>query len=411
MQWFTSSWGSGLTIDTLRRKSNQLLKPLDWINTLPVDAYPLLDSPGATRLAPYFEDWINHEREDDYWKRWKVSDHYADITVKGLHGAGWHDIFVKGSIKNFVGLRETARSQATRDNQRLIIGPWAHAASSPEGKIGDVVFGKQAVLDMTQTAIEWFDYALKGKSNRYAAGAPVRIFVLGENTWRDEQEFPLKRAVPTRFLLGSQAGANGRQGDGKLSKESAAGRQPDVFYYDPERPVPTLGGRLCCGPGIPPGPANQSPNESRSDVLVYSTPPLTKDIEATGYINLELYASSSAEDTDFTAMLVDVDSEGYARYLADGIVRARYRNSVQKVEPIVPNQVYKYTIDLWATSNLFKAGHQIRLYVSSSNFPRFNRNLNTGEPTAGSKNIVIARQTIYHDETHPSALVLPIVPR
>ena len=176
----------------------------------------------------------------------------------------------------------------------------------------------------------------------------------------------------------------------------------------------TLGGRLCCGivqPPYRPGPYDQRPNESRPDVLVYSTGPLAKDIEVTGFITAEVWAASSAVDTDFTAMLVDVDPSGYARYLADGILRARYRASRERAEPLQPGRVEKYAIDLGATANVFKAGHQLRLYVSSSNFPRFDRNLNTGEPVATGTRMVKAQQAVYHDADHPSALVLPVIPR
>ena len=185
----------------------------------------------------------------------------------------------------------------------------------------------------------------------------------------------------------------------------------ETYDYDPEHPVPTIGGRLCCGLSLPPGPFDQSPNERRADVLVFSTAPLQKDTEVTGFITAELYAASSAKDTDFTALLVDVDRSGYARFLTDGVVRARYRNTTNQPEAIVPGKIYKYTIDLWATSNVFKAGHTIRIYLSSSNFPRFNRNLNTGEPIFGSTKMVQAKQTIYHDAQHPSAIMLPIIPR
>jgi len=174
--------------------------------------------------------------------------------------------------------------------------------------------------------------------------------------------------------------------------------------------VPTIGGRLCCGQPIPPGPADQRPNESRSDVLVFSTPPLAEDTEVTGFITLELYAATSAVDTDFTALLVDVDQSGYARFLTDGIVRARYRESTKEAAAVTPGKIYKYTIDLWATANVFKTGHRIRLYISSSNFPRFNRNLNTGEDIVSASRSVRAHQTIYHGRDRSSALVLPIIP-
>ena len=411
MQWFSSSWTSGLAIDTLRRQTESAQKPKEWVKNLPLQDYALVKTPPSSALAPYFRDWLAHERDDAYWQQWRVSDHYPQMTVMGLHGGGWHDLFLKGSIKNFTGLQQQAATAEARAGQRLIVGPWAHAGTSREGKIGDVVFGSAAVLDHTATALKWFDYSLKGMKNEYSSGAPVRLFIMGDNVWRDEQEFPLARTRYTKYYLHSTKGANSVNGDGVLTVAAPATEKADEFDYDPQNPVPTIGGRLCCGTAIPPGPADQRPNESRSDVLVFSTPPLTEDTEVTGYISLELYASTSAVDTDFTALLVDVDESGYARFLTDGIVRARYRESTKSATEVVPGKVYKYTIDLWATANVFKAKHRIRLYVSSSNFPRFNRNLNTGEDIMTSTRIVRAHQTIYHDREHSSALILPLIPR
>ncbi len=412
MQWFADSWTTGLAKDTLQRMVHSEARPGEWVLRLPVDGYQVLDPPPMEKVAPYLRDWVIHETDDSYWKPWKIWEHYPELTVKGLHGGGWHDIFLKGSIKNYVGLRAQAKTEEAQLAQRLLIGPWAHAATSPEGKIGDITFGKQAVLDMTETILDWSDYSLKGVSNEFADDTPVRIFIMGENVWRDEREFPLQRQQLTRYYLHSQDGANSIEGDGNLSPNPPSTEKPDVFEYDPANPVRTIGGRLCCGNDVlPPGPFDQRPNESRADILVFSTPPLTSDVEVTGFIKLELYAATSAVDTDFTAMLVDVEPSGYARFLTDGIVRARYRNSTQKADPVTPGTVYRYEVDLWATSNVFKKGHQIRLYVSSSNFPRFNRNLNTGERIAGSTGILKAVQRVYHDPEHPSALVLPIIPR
>jgi putative CocE/NonD family hydrolase len=410
MQWFTSSWTSILATETLRRQVEHTMAPKDWTRQLPLESYPILKTPELTTLGPYFKDWLAHEREDVYWRRWKVSDHYSEMSVLGLHGAGWHDLFLKGSIKNYVGLHEHAATPEARAGQRLIVGPWAHAPTSPEGKIGDVVFGKSAVLDLTAIALQWFDYSLKGIKNEYATAAPVRLFIMGDNVWRDEQEFPLKRTRYTKYYLHSEKGANSLNGDGALSLAPPAVEKKDEFEYDPKNPVPTIGGRLCCGQMLPPGPADQRPNESRRDVLVFSTPPLTADIEVTGFISLELYASTTAVTTDFTALLVDVDPNGYARFLTDGIVRAGYGEDAANGSKVTPNEVRKYTIDLWATANVFKAGHRVRLYVSSSNFPRFNLNLNTGEPIVGAARSVAAHQTIYHDRQYSSALILPVIP-
>ncbi len=410
-QWFTESWTSGLAQDTLSHKVAALANPREWSYGLPVDQFPILELPKMDDVAPYFDDWVRHETDDAYWKPWKISDHYSELTVKGLHGGGWHDIFLKGTIKNYMGLRDHAATPQARASQRLLIGPWAHAATSPAGKIGDVVFGKQAVLDMPATIAAWSDWALKGVQNEFADDTPVRIFVMGANVWRDEKEFPLERQQLTRYFLHSEEGANGLAGDGALATSAPVSEDPDVFQYDPTNPVPTIGGRLCCGNNqLPPGPFDQSPNETRQDVLVFSTPPLERDLEVTGLIQLDLYASTTAADTDFTALLVDVDPSGYARFLTDGIIRARYRNSTASADPITPGEIVRYEIDLWATSNVFLKGHRVRLYVSSSNFPRFNRNLNTGQPILGSTGWVTAQQTIYHDADHPSALVLPVIP-
>ena len=410
MQWFAESWTTGLAVDTVTRKTASLGRPRPWAEQLPVDEYRVAALPTADEAAPYFRDWVRHESDDDYWAAIRVSDRYARMNVKALHAGGWHDIFSGGSIKNFVEMRKQAPTEDARKGQRLLMGPWAHAATSPEGTIGGVTFGRQAVLDMNATILQWYDYVMKGRQNEFASDAPVKIFVMGDNAWRSEREFPLARTNYTRYYLHSSRGAASAAGDGALTTQPPKAERPDVFEYDPASPVRTIGGRLCCG-GLPPGPFDQSPNESRSDVLVFSTPPLPADTEVTGPIVLELYASSSAADTDFSGMLVDVDEAGFARYLADGIVRARYRDSRSAPTPIEPGKTYKFTVDLWATSNVFRAGHRIRIYVSSSNFPRFNRNLNTGEKTFGGSTLVRAKQTIYHDADHPSAIVLPIIPR
>ncbi len=410
MQWFAESWTSGLVLDTLMRKAGALNRPVQWAEQLPVEDYRLMNAPTANDVAPYFREWVEHETDDEFWRAVKVKEHYGKMKVKALHAGGWHDIFSGGSIRNFMDMQKQAATPEARSGQRLLMGAWAHAATSNEGKIGDVTFGKQAVLDMNATVAAWYDYVMKGKQNEFASDAPVKIFVMGDNVWRSEKEFPLARTQYTKYFLHSGQGANSVKGDGTLSVTMPKAEKADTFEYDPMSPVRTIGGRLCCG-GLPPGPTDQRPNEARDDVLVYSTPPMAQDTEVTGFITMELYAATSAADTDFTAMIVDVDPSGYARYLGDGIIRARYRNGTQKAEPITPNQVTKYMIDLWATSNVFKAGHKLRVYVSSSNFPRFNRNLNTGEKTFGGVRMVKANQTIYHDAEHPSALVLPIIPR
>src|SRR5256714_1550588 len=254
MQWFTSSWTSILAVDTLRRWAAGNSKPQEWVATLPVENYPVLTLPDIGSLAPYFRDWMEHERSDAYWRRWRISDHYREMNVKGLHAAGWHDLFLKGSIKNYAGLHTEATDPDVRAGQRLLIGPWAHTPTSAAGQVGDVVFGKSAVLDMPGTALQWLDYTLKGLQNDYAGAAPVRIFIMGENVWRDEHEFPLARTRYTKYYLHSSRGANGSTSDGELSITAPDEERPDQFEYDPKNPVPTIGGRLCCGAAVPPGP-------------------------------------------------------------------------------------------------------------------------------------------------------------
>jgi uncharacterized protein len=411
MQWFATSWSSGLAIDTVRRQAQQRmqqrLRGWEREGTSPLSSYPLVDLPAPADVAPYFRDWVAHETNDDYWRKVKVSDHYGEMTVKALHAGGWHDLFLRGSIENYLGMKAKAATPAAREGQRLLLGPWAHANTSPEGKIGDVTFGRDAVLDMTATIRAWMDYALKGTPNEFAQRPPVRLFVMGDNRWREEADFPPARAKTTRYYL--QPGS--ARADGLLS-EKLPGRVPAQSYdYDPDNPAPTLGGRLCCGDLLPPGPADQQSLGSRPDVLVFSTAPLASDLEVTGWLTLDLFASTSATDTDFTAVLVDVDPGGYARFLTDGVVRGRYRESTATATPLEPGKIYKFSIDLWATSNAFKAGHRLRVYVSSSNFPRFDRNRNTGERILDATRSMKAHQTVYHDSEHPSALVLPVVPR
>jgi putative CocE/NonD family hydrolase len=258
--------------------------------------------------------------------------------------------------------------------------------------------------------LRWYDYLMKGVDNGVGREKPVKIFVMGKNVWREEDDWPLARAKSTRYYLRSGGRANTLSGDGTLTTVAAQSEPTDRFVYDPADPAPTLGGQLCCDAvHLPPGPRDQRPVEARTDVLVYTTPPFKQDFEVTGPVTLELYAGSSAVDTDFTGKLVDVWPDGFAQNLTEGILRARYRNSQEKPEFLNPGEVYKITIDLWATSNVFLAGHRLRLEVSSSNFPRFDRNLNTGEEQSSTVRIAKAENTIYHDRERASALIVPVV--
>jgi putative CocE/NonD family hydrolase len=296
-----------------------------------------------------------------------------------------------------------------RKGQRLLVVIGGHSGGGR--KIGEVDFGPDAEqFNEGEATLEWYDFLFKGVQNRWASPKPVKIFVMGENQWRDEDDWPLARAVSTKYFLHSAGKANSLRGDGSLSTVTPAKESADQYVYDPANPAPTVGGPLCCDGGhLPPGPRDQRAVEAREDVLVYSTPVLAQDVEVTGPVSVELYAKSSAVDTDFTAKLVDVGPDGFAQNVTEGIVRARYRDSQETPSLMNPDQVYKFSIDLWATSNVFRKGHVLRLEISSSNFPRFDTNLNTGEDARLAQRSVTATNVILHDAQHPSALVLAVV--
>jgi putative CocE/NonD family hydrolase len=417
-QWFNESWTSGLAQDTAGRVIRQNTNALENRNVLPLSGYPLfnvetLANPGGltSSLAPYFLDWLDHPEYDGYWKQWAIDANYGKIQVPALTVAAWYDIFQGGSLHNYLGLRAHAGNEAARAGQRLLIVIGGHAGEGE--KIGTVDFGP-AAAEYSENAVtlDWYDFLLRGRQNQFATSKPVRIFVMGENQWRDEDAWPLARAVQTSYYLHSSGKANSSAGNGSISTERPQDEAPDSFTYDPADPVPTVGGPLCCDAvHLPPGPRDQKAVESRPDVLVYSTPPFADAMEVTGPVTLDLYAKSSAVDTDFTAKLVDVWPNGYVQNLTEGILRARYRSSTSSATPLVPGRIYEFKIDLWSTSNVFLKGHRLRVEVSSSNFPRFDRNLNTGKSAAVSSEVIKATNTIFHDKQHPSALVLPVVRR
>ena len=422
-QGFNESWTSGLAQDTLDHLMRRITNFRVGSTVLPLNNYPVFnlkapkDGTELTAvLAPYFLDWLAHPTYDDYWKQWSIEENYQNITVPALTMAAWYDIFQGGSLRNYQGLRDHAGTDEARKNQRLLIAIGGHAGGGRH--IGDVDFGPAAEqFSDENSTLDWYDYLFLGKQNEFAdATKPVRYFVMGVNEWRDSESWPPKQAKALQFFLESGGKANTSAGNGMLMSAVAGipGSQPnDTYIYDPADPVPTVGGPLCCdGEHFAGGPRDQSEIERRPDVLVYSTEPLQQDIEVTGPVTLDLFAKSSAVNTDFTAKLVDVGPDGFARNVTEGILRAKYRESTKAAPKLIaPGEVYEYKIDMWSTSNVFLKGHKIRLEVSSSNFPRFDRNLNTGKDAATSTEMVKATNTVLHDAAHPSALILPIVAR
>ncbi|MBS1851179.1 MAG: CocE/NonD family hydrolase [Acidobacteria bacterium] len=411
-QWLNESWIARVSWNTLDRRLTKDTNPFLWVEKLPLSSYPVQIPAPQENLAPYFFDWLAHPAYDEYWKAISIEEHYEQIDVPVFHFGAWYDIFLRGTLRNYAGLKARAGKESARDHQRLMIGIGGHAGGGR--KVGELDFGPQAGIEEDALMFRWYDSVLKGLPTGIEQDKPVRIFVLGKNEWRDENEWPLARAKSTRYYLQSSGNANSAHGDGSFALQAPdAPSSRDTFVYDPAKPVPTHGGPLCCDRSrfIPAGPADQRAIEDRPDVLVYTTPAFTQDFEVTGPLSLELYASSSALDTDFTAKLVDVWPNGYAQNLAEGILRMRYRNSRERAENMKPGTIYPVAIDMVATSNVFLAGHRLRLEISSSNFPRFDRNLNTGEDQAHATRTVKASNTVWHDQKHPSALVLPVVPQ
>ena len=361
--------------------------------------------------APYFAEYFDQELDGPYWSRVNLMRHADRISLPMFHVSSWYDIFLEGALNGYQSLRDRAATAEARRSQRLLVGPWAHIrpyTAPTSGDTGDIDFGPEARIELHEHLLRWFDYWLKDIETGLMDEPPVSIFVMGENRWRAEQDWPLARTHYTKWYLHSDGLANTLDGTGQLSTSPPGEEPPDVYTYDPADPVPTRGGSTLI---IPQGVADQREVEAREDVLVYTATPLERDMELTGPISVTLYAASTAVDTDFTAKLVDVRPDGYAHNLQDGIVRARFRTSVAEPSLIRPGRIYKYEIDLWSTSHVLFAGHRLRLEISSSNFPRFDRNPNTGAAIGVDARLETALQTVLHTADYPSHATLPVIPR
>jgi putative CocE/NonD family hydrolase len=349
-----------------------------------------VDNPQAQRI----KTWMQHAKYDDHWKAFSVKDKYGQIRAPAYFVTGWYDNLVHENFRNFRGFREEGGSVAAKTQTRLRVGPGAHGANP---------------LPLVEY-IRWYDFWLKDLRTGIDHEAPLRVYVTGDNRWRDEYEWPLARTRFTKYFLQSDGRANSSNGNGRLDTESTGGAGTDQYRYDPAKPVYTLGGPISTNPEVQ-GPLDRQSVQTRDDVLVYTSPPLPDDTEVTGPVDLVLYASSSAVDTDFAATLTDVDPDGRAIHICEGIRGATYRDSLENPTPIEPGKIYQYTISLWETSHVFAKGHRVRLEITSSNFPRYARNQNTGLPLGSSDAMRVADQQIFHDATHPSHLVLPVIPR
>lgn len=400
---------------------------------------PLKKGASPLRLLPSYEQWaldiLTQGEYSDYWKQrgYAISEYYREhADVPTLYLGGWYDSYARATCENYIALSKIKRSP-----QRLLMGPWTHGGW-PNSYAGEVDFGLHSMLDdYNDLRCAWFDWTLKGMETLLTHADPVRIFVMGggsgrsnyngrlehDGSWRDEKDWPLPGTQYTPYYLHS---------GGSLSPQppSHPSIEPTRYTYNPRDPVPTIGGGISAAePIMRNGAFDQRarldfygckdtlPLSARSDVLVFQTEPLAQDVEVTGHITVKLWGLSSAKDTDFTAKLIDVHPpnvdypESFAMNLTDSIIRARYRNGFDTPELLTPNEVYQFTFELYPTSNVFKAGHRIRLDVSSSNFPRFDVNPNTGGSMGNDRRIEVAHQAIYHDADHPSHVILPVIAR
>jgi putative CocE/NonD family hydrolase len=384
-----------------REEAEQLWNDRDrvkWLWFLPLSEIPDEVMPGMGKL---FRRWLKDHTTDFFGFQQK----HSQVNVSALTTTGWYDQQI-GAIKHFTGMTANGMTEQARVNQRLIVGPWTHTTSDWVSKVGDVDFGTEACRDYILTADQWFGYWLKGEKNDVEDWPPIQLFVMGANRWRAESEWPLARTVYTDYYFHSGGRANTPAGDGVLSPEPPTQEPPDQYDYDPRDPVMTL-----YTPGGQQAPLDQRALSDRRDILVYSTPPLENPIEVTGPVTVHLWAASSARDTDFVIKLMDVRPDGFVQELCHGIVRARYRNGFERPSLLTPNEACEFMITVNPTSNLFKRGHRIQVDVSSSDFPNFDRNHNTGGNDYFESTLLTARQTIFHDSTRSSRIILPVIPR
>lgn len=360
------------------------------------------DVAATGQRSEMYQAALRHPAYDSFWKRISTRAQISKIRIPVFSVGGWYDNFVESDLEAFTALQKTSGVH------RILIGPWPHDIR--QGFSG-VDYGPDSIVALRGLQLQWFDQWLKGRDTAVASRAPVRMFIMGVNRWREEREWPPARVRYTAMYLESRGLANALKGDGVLGTRPARRGAPDRYTYDPRDPVPTRGGPVCCNPKtFLWGPSDQRAVEQRPDVLVYSSKPLRRNLEVAGPVRAVLYVSTSARDTDFTVKLVDVFPDGHARNLTDGILRLRYRGGLGRAAPATPGEMYRITVNAGPTANVFLKGHRIRVEISSSNFPRFDRNPNTGGPIADETRLLKAIQTVYHDVNRPSHVLLPVVP-
>jgi len=376
------------------------------------DALPLADLPDPENLTPFVRGGFARGVDHEIWDYLNIDGKYDQVEAPTFHIGGWYDCFIGDTLRQYQAMKERAEGTGMRP-PRLLVGPWTHG--SFESTVGDLDFGigSSGMFlnyrgDLTNAQLRWFDASLKGNEETLEGTPPVQVFVMGENRWRGYEEWPVPGSHSERWHL--HAG-------GLLSREKPTQSEPDEYDYDPKAPVPTIGGAILMAPIHRPGARDQHPNEERPDVLVYTSEVLQEEYTVLGSVHATIFAASSASDTDFVARLVDVHPDGRAIVVTDGIIRASARESypapgvVRPAKPslVEPGRVYEYCVDLWATGSSFRTGHRIRVEITSSSFPRWERNPNTGESGVHSARTEVARQRIFHDPEHPSHVTLTVV--
>jgi putative CocE/NonD family hydrolase len=362
---------------------------------------------------------IARKPNDPQWFAGGLWHDNMPIDVPGYWFVSWFDVSSGPNIELFNHLRKNAKDKAIADNQYLVIAPVLHCSykrATEDTKVGQLSVG-DARLNYDELTWSWFDLHLKGEKNDFKTKNPrVRYYTMGSNKWQSADSFPVPGTRMQNFWLASGGHANTRNGDGELvtipSTKSPKAVAPDTFTYDPMKPVPSVGGNVCCtGNAIQGGSFDQSELELREDVLVYTSAPLTEGIEVTGFIESTLYVSSTGPDTDISLKLIDVHPDGKAYNLDETIQRMRYREGYDKEVFMEKGKVYKVDMSPMVTSNNFAPGHRIRIEVSSSNFPRFDRNLNTGGPNYNESKANVVQNTIHHSKLYPSVIKIPVVPQ
>jgi putative CocE/NonD family hydrolase len=400
-----------LEMDDIERGEYQDTTDLDLLH-LPLitmgEAHGLRDVLWRERATGYLErpvDW-----------RDRVNQLYAGVRVPALHFGGWYDTYTRGTLAIWEGVRTHTTDEKARDSQWLVMGPWDHEhvsihISGADGmtRIGRLEIGDGSVSTYEELLVDFFDHTLRGLDNGFATRPRVQYFTIGDNAWRSARQWPPEgvQATPMYFHSHGRSGAD--SSDGRLDFAHPGDEPVDVYRYDPRDPVTISAEINVWERGVE--MSDRAKVVERPDVLAYTSAPLDDSLELTGPITVNLYASSTAPDTDFTAALVDVFPDGYSLLIQEGILRASFRDRDVPPAPIEPGEVYRFAIDLWATSYVVPPGHRLRVEISSSNFPRLARNLNTGNEFGMSDEIAVADQTIYHSKEYPSHVLLPVMPR